>query len=146
MALVETPFTQLEFSSYKQEDERCTDARGKLVRQFGFPEDWREFFAWVTKAAGAKEQNRVRDLSKQYMRGFSERKKILAGANAKLSFAEKIAPLLEDLKGTLVFSESKNSSRRLAFVINKSVAAFPIDSDSKSADRVTRMRSQRCPA
>lgn len=139
LALVETPFTQLEFASYKQADERCTDARGKLVRQFRFPADWREFFAMVTKAAGSKEQNRVRDLSKQYMRGFSERKKILAGADAKLSFAEKIAPIFEDLKGTLVFSESKFSSRRLAYVINKRVSAFPLDSDSKSAEREAKL-------
>jgi superfamily II DNA or RNA helicase len=140
LALVETPFNESESSAYKQADDRCTDARGKLIRQFGFPEDWREFFALVTKAAGSKEPNRIRDLSQQYMSGFAERKRILASTAAKLSFAEKIAPLLKDFRGTLVFSESKDSARRLAYVINKSVSAFPLDSDSKSAERDSRLR------
>lgn len=140
LALVETPFTPSEFGEYKLADERCSDARGKLIRQYGFPEDWREFFTLVTKALGSKEPNRIRDLSQQYMSGFSERKRILASATTKLSFTETVAPLLGSLKGTLVFSESKDSARRLAFVINKSVRAFPLDSDSKSVERESKLR------
>jgi len=140
LALVETPFTASEFATYRQADERCTEAKGKLVRQFGFPEDWREFFALVTKAAGSKEPNRIRDLSQQYMSGFAERKRLLASATSKLSLVEQIAPLLDNLKGTLVFSESKDSARRLAFVINKSASSFPLDSDSKSDERDSKLR------
>lgn len=74
------------------------------------------------------------------MKGFSDRKKLLAATASKLSFAEKIAPELGHLKGSLVFSESKDSARRLAYVINKSVPAFPLDSDSKSVERDARLR------
>ena len=140
LALVETPFSESESYSYRKADERCTDAKGKLVRQYGFPEDWQEFFALVTKAAGSNEPNRIRELSQQYMSGFAERKKILASTASKLSFVEQVAPHLEDLRGTLVFSESKDSARRLAYVINKSVPAFPLDSDSTSAERESRLK------
>lgn len=140
LALVETPFTEVERNEYLEADERCSDARSKLIRQFRFPEDWREFFTLVTKAAGSKEPSRIRDLCQQYMKGFSDRKKLLAATSSKLTFAEKIGPHLGHLKGTLVFSESKDSARRLAFVINKSVSAFPLDSDSKSAERESKLQ------
>ena len=39
-----------------------------------------------------------------------------------------------------MFSESKDSARRLAFVMNKSVSAFPLDSDSKSDEREAKLR------
>lgn len=140
LALIETPFVGSEHLSYQIANDRCKDARKKLIRQFGFPDDWREFFGLVTKAAGSKEPNRIRDLAQQYMSGFSERRKILAGASSKLTFAEAIAPFASDLRGTLVFSESKDSARRLAFVMNKSVSAFPLDSDSKSEEREAKLR------
>lgn len=135
LALVETPFAQDESAKYQEENEKCNDARGKLIVQFGFPDDPREFFSLVTKAAAGDEPNKVRELSRKYMSGFSERKKILASARAKLAFSENLAALLGNLNGTLVFSESKDSARRLAYVINKKVPAVPLDSESKSADR-----------
>ena len=135
LALVETPFAHDEFANYQEENEKCSDARGKLIVQFGFPDDPREFFSLVTTAAAGDEPNKVRELSRKYMSGFSERKRILAGARAKLSLSENLASLLANLNGTLVFSESKDSARRLAYVINKRVPAVPLDSDSTSADR-----------
>lgn len=140
LALVQTPFTESEQKEFLAADERCSDARSKLIRQFRFPEDWREFFNLVTKAAGSREPSRIRDLSQQYMRGFSDRKKLLAATASKLSLAEKIGPHLGHLNGTLVFSESKESARRLAFVINKSVSAFPLDGDSKSSERESKLQ------
>lgn len=140
LGLVATPFTEREQEEYSEADERCSSAKWRLTSAYGFPDDWQEFFRYVTIAAGASEPSDVRDLAQRYMRGFSDRKKILASTASKLAFLESAAHLFEHLTGTLVFSESKDSSRRIAWVINKSTTAFPLDGDSPAAERSKRLR------
>lgn len=140
LGLVSTPFTEREQTQYSAADERCSNAKWRLTSLYNFPDEWQEFFRTVTLAAGSSEPSEVRELAQKYMSSFSERKRILASTESKLAFLENTAALLEPLNGTLVFSESKDSSRRIAYVMNKSVRAFPLDGDSSAEERNRRLR------
>ena len=140
LGLVATPFTEQEQNDYSEADEKCSNAKWRLTTHYNFPADWQEFFRYVTLAAGANEPSDVRDLAQRYMSGFSERKKILAATASKLAFLESAAFLFEHLSGTLVFSESKDSSRRIAWVINKTTSAYPLDGESAAEVRSKRLR------
>lgn len=140
LCFVETPLLSAEQSEYDLADEMCSDSRRKLIREFGFPQNWRDFFSAVTAGAGSSESDIVTDLCRRYMTGFSNRKAVLASAASKLTFVEKAAPSLDGSNGTLIFSETKASARRLAFVASKSVSAFPLDGDSKAQERESKLR------
>ena len=140
LAFVETPLAPRELTEYEEADKRCTDARKALLKEFGFPADFREFFAMVSAGAGMSEPGYLQDTCQKYMKGFSDRKKVLASAASKLTFIEAAAKFLDPLGGTIIFSETKASAVQMAFVAGKSVSALPIDGETKAAEREKALR------
>ncbi len=59
----------------------------------------------------------------------------MAQATAKESFVARLAPALGNRTGILVFTETKDSATRLAYIINRFVPAWPLTSDSKPEER-----------
>jgi superfamily II DNA or RNA helicase len=133
LGLVKCEFTARELFNYTAAEKKCTDNKGKLVEEFRFPPDWRDFFAHVTRTLKDAQQGRAFgrevDLCYRYMTAFSEKRSLLAEAKGKTDFVATISPALDRLSGTLVFTETMDSAENLASrIVGAGVAARPIHS------------------
>jgi len=140
LAFIGVHFDPSEQAEYSFADENVKEATYKLKKIYGYPEPWPEFFAQVSRNQASGDYDDEVKLCRRYMKGFSDRKKILAAAHGKLGVVEKIGPLLEQRSGTLLFAEGKAAARRHAFVLSKSTTAFPLDGESKQAERASKLR------
>ena len=140
LAFIGVHFEPTEQAEYSVADENVKDATYKLKKFYGYPDPWSDFFASVTRNLATDHYDDELKLCRQYMSGFSDRKKILAAAQGKLAVVEKIGPFLEQRSGTLLFAEGKDAARRHAFVLSKSTTAFPLDGESKQLERSSKLR------
>jgi superfamily II DNA or RNA helicase len=145
LALVGTEFTSREKSAFDEAQKACDDARKKLVERFNYPGDWLDFFACVNDALRNSKDDRGWDqeISEcgNYMKGFSEKRRILAEAKGKYDFVSSISDALSTRPGTLVFTETKVSADELAgTLIERGVPARSITSDHNDAERKQTLR------
>jgi superfamily II DNA or RNA helicase len=142
LALVAAEFTPQEQRSYEEATTRCSESQKDLIDQFGYSTEWPRFFAEVTqRLKNDTYRDDESDLCAKYMGGFAERRRLTAEAAAKESFVEKLAPSFDSFSGSLVFTETKESARRLGWIINRTTSAFPLTSDSSSAEREEKLRA-----
>lgn len=142
LAFVAVEFSPTEQSAYDEATASCSDAQTDLIRNFAYPADWPRFFAAVTQRLNDDMyRDDESDLCAKYLRGFAERRRLTAEAAAKESFVADIATSLRSLSGSLVFTEIKESARRLGWIINRVTPAFPLTSDSSSAERADKLRA-----
>jgi superfamily II DNA or RNA helicase len=132
-------FTPSEQKKFNDATERCEKSRVSLMRNYFYPFEWPLFFAQVQETLLSRSWGEEMDLASKYMAAFTERRTTMAEASAKEALATEIAPAFSDLSGVLVFTETKDSARRLAFGINLSSSAAPLTSDSKAEERTATM-------
>lgn len=141
LALVAAEFDSSEQRQYTDATERCSDAMKDLVDRYLYPSDWPQFFAAVTQQLKQETcRDEESDLCSKYLGGFAERRRLTAEAGSKERFVEQIAGSLGQFSGSLVFTETKDSARRLGWLINKVTPAFPLTSDSSSTEREDKLR------
>jgi superfamily II DNA or RNA helicase len=142
LAFVAAEFTPHEQRAYEEATTRCSESQKDLIDQFGYSTEWPRFFAEVTqRLKNDTYRDDESDLCAKYMGGFAERRRLTAEAAAKESFVAKLAPSFESFSGSLVFTETKESARRLGWIINRTTSAFPLTSDSSSAEREDKLRA-----
>lgn len=135
LAMVGVELSSRERAKYEEEDKRARDAKKKLVFEFGYSGDPREFFAQASAGAKTADDYAERRQCTTYMAAFWAKKEVLAESASKAQVVSAIAPALNSRSGTLVFSETKQSSIGLAHNINKHAVAWPLDGDSKADER-----------
>lgn len=140
LALVATEFTPHEKHEYDLETEKCRKAKRYLVKNCFYPDDWPEFFAQVQ----TKIKDHTRDTEsyycRQYVEGFARRRSIMAEASGKEEFLAEIRDSLDQSSGTLIFTETKESARRLAWIASQSTTAMPLTGDDNHKDREARLK------
>lgn len=140
LAMVATEFSPHERYEYDLADEKCKKARNNHVRKLGYPEEWPEFFAQVQ----ARLKNNFRDQESyycgQYVEGFSHRRQLMAEASSKEGVLATIRDSLDATSGTLVFTETKQSARRLAWIASQATTAIPLTGDDDRKERETRLK------
>jgi superfamily II DNA or RNA helicase len=142
LAFVAAEFTSHERRAYEEATTRCSESQKDLIDQFGYSTEWPRFFAEVTqRLKNDTYRDDESDLCAKYMGGFAERRRLTAEAAAKESFVAKLAPSFESFSGSLVFTETKESARRLGWIINRTTSAFPLTSDSSSVEREEKLRA-----
>ncbi|MCU1509477.1 MAG: hypothetical protein JWQ12_1742 [Glaciihabitans sp.] len=142
LAFVAADFSPSERSAYEEATARCSDAQADLIGNFGYPAEWPQFFAEVTRRINKDAyRDEESDLCAQYLSGFAERRRLTAEAAAKESFVGKLAASFRSFSGSLVFTETKESARRLGWIIDRVTPAFPLTSDSSSAEREAKLRA-----
>lgn len=141
IALVGTVFSQAERAIYENASIDASDARRTLSREFSYSEDWSEFFVQVQRCLKRRSGQSLfnwdeeTELCSKYITAFSLRRSTLAEASDKENLVGKLGGVFDTLSGTLVFTETKDSARRLAFVINKKTPTWPLTSDSSQSER-----------
>lgn len=142
LALIGVDFSDAEAREYKQARERCSDAMTDLIEQFDYPGDWSAFFAAVNaRLAHDSYWDEERQLCSSYMSAFAERRRLRAEAGAKESFLSAVASELGDMSGSLIFTETNESARRLAYIVDRHTSAFPLTSDSSATERDETIRA-----
>jgi RNA polymerase primary sigma factor len=141
LAFVGVEFVDREKADFQKADELVQDATYRLRKNYLYPDEWSDFFAKVTATLKEGVFDQEGSLCQQYIKGFSERKRILATAEGKLKATEALAPHLGERSGTLIFTESKDSATRHAWVASKSTSSWPLDGDSSAEIRAEKLRS-----
>ncbi|MGH1549190.1 DEAD/DEAH box helicase [Leifsonia poae] len=142
LALIGVEFASAEAHEYKQARERCSDAMTDLVEHFDYPTEWSAFFAAVNaRLTRDSYWDEERQLCSSYMSAFAERRRLTAEAEGKESFVGTVAPELADMSGSLIFTETKESARRLAYIVDRHTSAFPLTSDSSAIERDETIRA-----
>lgn len=132
--------TPREHRTYADADERAKDARQRLLAAEFPAEPFGAFMTAVQQAAEDDSDPTVEDLARQYLKAFSERVDIMAGAARKLEVMRALAPAVDASKGALVFTRRKESAEELALVLkDEGVKAEPIHSDHTSTQRRERI-------
>lgn len=140
LALVGAEFEADEKRRYTEASTQCSDAQFKLVRHYRYPDRWPEFFAEVQRTLKASYRDQESYLCGQYIEGFTVRRTVMAEARAKEALVGKVAHSLAGLSGTLIFTETKASANRLAYIVNSHTPAFPLTSESKQQEREDKLR------
>lgn len=146
IALVSTTFDASERRTYEKASEDAADARLQLIRQHAYPRDWGEFFTLVQRRLkGNGNQGRSvwddeAELCTKYIAAFALRRSTLAEAKDKEDFVGKLGGVFAELSGTLVFTETKDSATRLAWLLNRQTPAWPLTSDSPPSEREDQLR------
>ena len=140
LAFVGVEFADRERTEFRKADDLVQDASYKLRKNYLYPDEWSDFFSKVTSTLKEGVFDQEGSLCQQYMKGFSERKKILATAEGKLRVTEMLSPYLGERSGTLIFTESKDSATRHAWVASKTTSSWPLDGDSPREMRTEKLR------
>lgn len=137
---VAVDLTSSERSAYDQADEVVRDCRLQLLAA-GFEADqFGVFLKQVQEAAEGDEDPTIEDLARRYLKAFSSRIDVLAGAKAKLSAAEQLAPLIRKSRGALVFTSRVDSAEHLAERLRRQgVRAQPVHGELSRTDRQVRL-------
>lgn len=135
LAMVGVEFSRNEEKRYREASDKCSDSRRDLQHNYGYPNDWADFFSRVQSTLKDEAYDEKFWLCSMYIHAFSQRRTIMAEARAKESLIEHIAPSFGSNTGTLIFTETKHSAARLAYTVNKHTRAWPLTSDSKPEER-----------
>lgn len=140
LALVATEFTTQERHEYDLESEKCRKSQTFLVRQMGYPQEWPEFFARVQTRLKDNFRDKESFYCRQYVEGFAHRRSIMAEAKGKEEVLASIRDSLASSSGTLVFTETKESARRLAYIASQATTALPLTGDDNTKERELRLK------
>lgn len=140
LALVGAEFEADEERRYAKASQQCSDAQFNLIRYYRYPEHWPDFFAEVQRTRSGSYREQESYLCRQYNEGFSARRTVMAEARAKEAVVGSISNSLAALSGTLVFTETKASANRLAYIVNRLTPAFPLTSESPQHEREEKLR------
>ncbi|BDU10323.1 DNA repair helicase [Aurantimicrobium sp. INA4] len=140
LALVATEFTPHEKHEYDLETEKCRKAKRYLVKNCFYPDDWPEFFAQVQTKIKDHSRDTESYFCRQYVEGFAHRRSIMAEASGKEGFLVGIRDSLDKSSGTLIFTETKESARRLAWIASQATTAMPLTGDDKHLEREARLK------
>jgi superfamily II DNA or RNA helicase len=147
IALVATTFSEAENTIYEKASKDASDARFKLSKEHFYPDNWGEFFAQVQRRLKRQNNQYERgwdpeiELCAKYIAAFALRRSTLAEASDKEHFVGKLGSVFASLSGTLVFTETKSSANRLAFVLNKLTPTLPLTSESTQLVREDALRA-----
>lgn len=134
--LVAVPFSAVEQQAYSEFDEIAKREGGNLIEKFGCrKEPFGEFMrdVMVLSEGGA---DRSTWSARNYLRAFSKRRAVLAECTGKLDTLREIGAVLAEGGRSIVFSETKDSSRAAAEVLlEEGVLAAPYTSDLSRDDR-----------
>ncbi|MBC2639081.1 MULTISPECIES: DEAD/DEAH box helicase [unclassified Rhodococcus (in: high G+C Gram-positive bacteria)] len=136
--LVAVPFSEAEQGTYSELDETAKRERGNLIHKYGCTgEPFGEFMRDVQQLSegGA---DRATWAARNYLRAFSQRRALLAAAAGKLETVRELGGVLAQTGRSILFSETKESSRAAAEVLlEEGVLAAPYTSDLSRTDRTT---------
>lgn len=136
--LVAVPFSEAEQGAYSELDETAKRERGNLIHKYGCTgEPFGEFMREVQQLSegGA---DRATWAARNYLRAFSQRRALLAAATGKLEMVRELGGVLAQTGRSILFSETKESSRATAEVLlEEGVLAAPYTSDLSRTDRTT---------
>ena len=141
LALVGTNFTSAEREAYDEADELCKDARHQLISDYRYPIDpWAEFFAWVQEGSEGDDWEEAR-LCRQYLKGFAERRRLMAEASGKATVLRDIGTDWMRVGRGLVFTETVEGAQDAADTIAAHTPALPLSGASRSQDRTSTLRA-----
>ena len=110
--LLGVDLTQAERADYDEADELLRDSRNRLLSA-GFPDEpFGAFLHEVQKTAEHDDDPTIEDAARRYLKAFSRRIDIMTGAQAKLDAVQRLAPMVDDSHGALLFHESCRRGRR----------------------------------
>jgi superfamily II DNA or RNA helicase len=134
--LVSVPFTPEEQVEYDELDEITSRERLSLVRKHGCREEpFGEFMRDVT-ALSEGGGDRATWSARRYLKAFSRRRAVLAESRGKLETLCEIGGTLAVGGRSIVFSETKDSSKQAAeTLLGQGVLAAPYTSDLSPGDR-----------
>lgn len=134
--LVAVPLSEVEQSKYSELDETAQREQRALIGKYGCtPEPFGEFMREVQQLSEG-EAGRATWAARNYLRAFSQRRALLAEAESKLDTVRNLGAVLSRSGRSILFSETKESSRAAAEVLlEEGVLAAPYTSDLSRTDR-----------
>lgn len=123
-------------AAYDEASETLRKAREALIHRFGVPEEpIGEFMRVVSELAEAMAGDAT-FTARRFLAAFTERRRILAEAPAKLQALDKVAPALVGAERTLVFSETiEGATRACEALRRRGVAAAVVHSENSQPER-----------
>lgn len=138
--LMGVDLTSRERHRYDDADERAKEARSHLLAAEFPAEPFGAFMTAVQQAAESDPDPTIEDVARRYLKAFSERVDIMAGAAQKSVAMEVLAPAVGASRGALVFTRRKEAAEELALILKEEgVAAHPIHSGHTMAQRRERL-------
>jgi superfamily II DNA or RNA helicase len=134
LALVATRFTDAEGREYARAEKLCQDARDLLIREYGYPVEWPFFFELVQDDARSRDWDEARACS-AYLKGFAERRRLMAEASGKMKALSRVAPVLAGLGRALVFTETVEAALDAAERLGEFTEARAISGSSTRTER-----------
>jgi superfamily II DNA or RNA helicase len=139
LGLVGVEFSTDERTAYQEASSRLGEAMRDLIEFYDYSERWQEFFGAVNQTLKAARKNDTwgdeAQLCSKYMQAFSERRGILAEAREKYKFVSQLGRAFDQLNGTLVFGETKDSAEYLAKLISADTVARALSSNNSTRER-----------
>lgn len=138
--LLGVDLTAKERERYDDADDRAKEARNQLLAADFPAEPFGAFMTAVQQSAEGDPDPTIEDVARRYLKAFSERVDVMAGAVNKLEAMRVLAPAVSDSRGALVFTRRKEAAEDLAAVLrDEHVAAYPIHSDHTMHQRRERL-------
>lgn len=126
-----------ERQNYELADEAARSSRRKLISEFGYPEDHREFIRYAQQRAEGDTWEPDVLLARRYLSAFSERRRLLAETSTKMDGLNELAGALEKAERTVIFTETKEAAHAAAERVN----AFGLRAWAMTADTPTPQRA-----
>lgn len=132
--------TPMERSRYRRADETVKDSRMRLIGHGFTGEPFGVFMGEVQEAAKDRDNFEVHDLAVRYLKAFSERADVLAGAKGKEEAVRQLAPLVASSSGAILFTSRKEATERFEHALNaEHVTARAIHSGHTRSERRNRL-------
>lgn len=137
LAFVGVNLGEMEMSRYREHEEACGKARGKLIDVHGLPkEPFAEFMRAVVAASKFGGEGRVQRTAWRYLSNFTKKRDILADSSAKLARLDSLDAAVAASNGTLVFTQTKAAAlSATAQFVNRGHSAAAIFGELRSDDR-----------
>lgn len=138
--LMGVDLTAKERERYDDADDRAKEARNQLLAADFPAEPFGAFMTAVQQSAEGDPDPTIEDVARRFLKAFSERVDVMAGAVNKLDAMRALAPAVGASRGALVFTRRKESAEDLAAVLrDEHVAAYPIHSGHTMHQRRERL-------
>lgn len=136
IAFVGVDLSGEERSSYERYSEEMSKSQLTLVSRYNFPEPWDQFFAEACSWAESNEYHgELTELSRLYVKCWSDRKRLLAEAKAKFDFLSSLAPMAEKFPPTVIFAEMVEATSRAVAALGTNVRTEMLTSETKTQER-----------
>lgn len=138
--LMGVDLTPEERVAYDDAEQRANDARTQLLAADFPAQPFGAFMTEVQKAAESDPDPTIQDVARRFLKAFSERVDVMAGAVHKLDAMQVLAPAVGSSRGALVFTRRKEAAEDLSLILkDEGVAAYPIHSGHSHAQRSERL-------